>query len=192
MNKIHPLFVQIPLAVLLLAIGFFAAGCEFEGLSTEEGADGTAISLSELNAQAPDPEPVPVAEPAEEAEDLAVPAPPAAPAPAPAPVVTSDNPSYSPGRVVIPAEFLKHGTMIELRFQHCSVANGMMKKVSSTVYSLPAPSDPIWTIRQIGTKAKFADGAVFDGYVRDYRSSYSMPIQKIGSTSGGAFWVRMQ
>ena len=39
----------------------------------------------------------------------------------------------------------------------------------------------------IGTRAKFADGAMYDGFVRDYKGSYPMPIAK----SGGAFWVKM-
>lgn len=117
------------------------------------------------------------------------------PEPEPPVIPTGNSPRYSPGQVVIPDAFLAHGTMTELRFQHCSTRNGLMKPLSSTVYSLPPPSDPVWRQTSgtaIGTKARFADGAVYDGYVHDYHGSYPMPIQPLGATSGRAFWVRVQ
>lgn len=211
MNNARLLFARPPLlAALLLVLSFLAAGCEFEGLSSAEGVDDETISLAALNGETPDPQPAPAAVP--EADDgesspettttsttreipVTAPVPVPAPAPAPTPPVTASASSYAPGRVVIPAEFLAHGAMTELRFQHCSVANGLMVKLSSTVYSIAPPTHPVWTKTTgtaIGTKAKFADGAIYDGYVHDYHVSYSMPVQKLGATSGRAFWVRMQ
>ncbi|HAL91579.1 MAG TPA: hypothetical protein DCM68_00950 [Verrucomicrobia bacterium] len=212
MNNIRRLFARTPLlAAGLLVLSFFAAGCEFEGLSSAEGMDDSVISVAALNGETPNPQPVPAAVPeADEGESTSettttttreipvtapVPVSAPAPAPAPAPPVATSPSSYAPGRVVIPAEFLAHGAMTELRFQHCSVANGLMVKLSSTVYSIAPPTHEIWLRTSgtaIGTKAKFADGAVFDGYVHDYRASYSMPIQSVGATSGRAFWVRMK
>ena len=110
-----------------------------------------------------------------------------------------DKPSYAPGKVVIPLEFTRHGAIRELRFQRCSVANGKLKLLHGLTYQLPLPTDPDfanWTAENggnpaFGCKAKFGDGTVFDGYVHDYRGSYPMPVQKIGHTSGRAFWVQL-
>ncbi len=205
MNNTRLLFARTPLlAAWLLVLSFLAAGCEFEGLSSSEGVGEETISLAALNGETPDPPPAPAAVPeADDGESSSETTttsttreiPVTAPAPAPTPPVTASASSYAPGRVVIPAEFLAHGAMTELRFQHCSVANGLMVRLSSTVYSIAPPTHPVWdktTGTAIGTKAKFADGAVYDGYVHDYHVSYSMPVQKLGATSGRAFWVRMQ
>lgn len=119
-------------------------------------------------------------------------------------------PMYSPGKVVIPAEFLKHGAFRELRFEKCSLANGLLKKVDDVTYTLPGPEHEVWRWTDgqigkdrkkpcIGTVAKFADGSQFNGYVDNYKGpdpnrpgtgSYPMPIIKIGQSSK-AFWVRM-
>lgn len=117
------------------------------------------------------------------------------PAPVSENTESSPAPSYAPGQVVIPADFLAHGKMTELRFQHCSVANGLMVQQTGQVYSIVPPTHEIWTKTvgsQIGTKARFSDGAIYDGYVNDYHGSYPMPVQKLGSTSGRAFWVRVK
>ncbi len=109
----------------------------------------------------------------------------------------ANNPRYAPGVVEIPAQFLKHGSFVELRFEKCSLANGLLKPTSNPlVFTLPPPSDEVWRWtdeqgrtppRCIGTRAKFADGSLYDGFVYDYQGSYPMPI----STTGRAFWVKM-
>ena len=112
------------------------------------------------------------------------------------PVVNS-NPRYSPGFVEVPADFLNHGSIKELRYGTFSVAKGQMKPVagSKTQYTIPMPTDPAWAWNApgtaFGTKAKFSDGSVFDGYVHDRTGSYPMPLQQKGKTQGRAFWVKM-
>ena len=115
--------------------------------------------------------------------------------PVDAPPAHKDNPRYDSknGEIEIPAEFLKHGQITELRFQHSSLANGLMKKKTDTVYSIPKPDHEVWQKTEgaaIGTKARFADGTIYDGYVRDYRQSYPMPI-KSEPPHGQAFWIKM-
>jgi hypothetical protein len=209
MNRKHISLLPV-LGVLLIGLSFWGTGCELDTLSSGELDGQNSISLSELNGttQSTASETTANTETASDdqgqtsttttEETVTTPTPAPTPTPTPTPTPSPNSPRYSPGEVVIPSEFLTHGTMTELRFQYCSVANGRMKKISSTVYSLPPPSDPVWSqtgangSTEIGTRAKFADGAIFDGYVRNYNMSYSMPIQAIGRTSGGAFWVRMK
>lgn len=109
----------------------------------------------------------------------------------------TNNPRYAPGVVEIPAQFLRHGSFVELRFEKCSLANGLLKPTENPlVFTLPPPADEVWRWtdeqgrtppRCIGTRAKFADGTLYDGFVYDYHGSYPMPI----SSSGRAFWVKM-
>lgn len=109
----------------------------------------------------------------------------------------TNNPRYAPGVVEIPAQFLRHGSFVELRFEKCSLANGLLKPTSNPlVFTLPPPSDDVWQWtdeqgrtppRCIGTRARFSDGTLYDGFVYDYKGSYPMPI----STTGRAFWVKM-
>jgi len=109
----------------------------------------------------------------------------------------TNNPRYAPGVVEIPAQFLRHGSFVELRFEKCSLANGLLKPTSNPlVFTIPPPSDDVWRWtdeqgrtppRCIGTRARFSDGSLYDGFVYDYHGSYPMPI----SSSGRAFWVKM-
>jgi hypothetical protein len=109
----------------------------------------------------------------------------------------TNNPRYAPGVVEIPAQFLRHGNFVELRFEKCSLANGLLKPTENPlVFTLPPPSDEVWRWtdeqgrtppRCIGTRARFSDGSLYDGFVYDYHGSYPMPI----STTGRAFWVKM-
>ncbi len=94
---------------------------------------------------------------------------------------------------MVPAEFLSHGTCLDLRIENCSVANGRMKKVSETVYSIPMPDSTVWAVHgdgsiDMGTIAKFADGSVYSGFVKNRYGSYSMPVLTTGHS--GAFWVK--
>jgi hypothetical protein len=113
------------------------------------------------------------------------------------------TPMYTAGMVVIPEQFLKHGRMTELRYEKCSLANGLLKHVGGRVYSLPGPEHEVWRWtdeqgrtppRCIGTRVKFADGTMYDGWVRDYATTthYSMPILTLETAGGNAFWIRMR
>ncbi|MDD8051078.1 MAG: hypothetical protein PHG55_07010 [Verrucomicrobiota bacterium] len=119
------------------------------------------------------------------------------------PTLPNNTPAYVAGTVVIPAEFTKYGPITELRFEKCSVANGLLKHVGGLVYSLPGPEHEVWRWtdsqnrnppRCIGTRVKFANGMMFDGWVRDYATTsiYSMPILTKQTAGGNAFWIRMQ
>ncbi len=213
MNNARMTSSGLPLrAGLLLLFSFFAAGCEFDGFSAEGGAEDSTISLASLNGEATGAEAEATTEPDAEPDagdssstpptsttttpTVTPPAP--APVPTPAPSPTSTPGSCSPGQIVIPSEFLAHGTCIYFRWENCTLANGLVKKVSSTVYSIPMPSDPIWRKTDydgrtaIGTRAKFSDGAWYDGYVANFNSSYSMPVFASGQQKGPAFWIRAQ
>lgn len=185
---------------LIVAFALLAAGCEPGSFSEGDGTQ-TPISMAELNGIEVQSDSEPAETEAESAvpeHEAEVPSPPMPPSPViPAPPVSGNNPRYSPGEVEIPAEFLKHGKILELRYERCSLANGLMKQKTSTVYSIAPPSHPIWRQTDadgsvgIGTRARFADGAIYDGFVRDFNGSYPMPIRS-ASPWGSAFWARKQ
>jgi len=112
--------------------------------------------------------------------------------------MVENNPRYTPGEVEIPAEFLRHGAILELRYERCSLANGLLVHKSGYVYSIAPPSDPIWRLtderggKGIGTRARFADGTMYDGWVRDYTDSGPMPLVPPELGRGFAFWVKVE
>jgi hypothetical protein len=193
------------------------AGCELSDLFPESGSTNTTSeAVSEASASTPSVSNA-VSEPSgaqtaaltpggssvetvEVAEVSVETAP--VPVPPPEPVqtveVAENNPRYSPGEVEIPAEFLNHGRIIELRYERCSLANGLLVHKSGYVYSIAPPSDPIWRLtderggRGIGTRARFADGTMYDGWVRDYTGSGPMPLVPPDLGRGFAFWVKIE
>ncbi len=148
---------------------------------SESEVTSESESESEVTSTEPEPEPEPEVTPE--------------PEPEPEVVNNSNNPRYTPGEVELPAEFLKYGTITYLRFERCSIRNGLLVQRSALVYSIAPPSDDVWRQtdaeghKDIGTQVRFADGTRLDGYVKDYHGSYPMPLLPQGQHSH-AFWER--
>ncbi len=197
------------LGPLTLVLALFVAGCESDnkkntGVDSSSFLERFATNTETRTVEVVQPAPEPAAEPEvapapeeaeEEAEEEGTPAPEPEPDVTPPPVV-ADDPYYSPGEVKVPADFLNHGGITYLRFQHCSIANGLLVETAPLVYSIPPPEDPIWRktdefgCTDIGTEVRFADGTVYDGYVTDYNGEYPMPLLPKDDCHGPAFWER--